>query len=76
MNTVECERNDDRSLKEVEKKSEDELDHFLEYGKYQALRVWIFGILLGTCTKISMTLRHFTWKTFCVRIYIFHLLMS
>ena len=64
MNTVECERNNDSSLKEVEKKSEDELDHFLEYGKYQALRVWIFGILLGTCTEISMTLDTLHGKLF------------
>ena len=57
MNTAECERNNDRSLKEVEKKSGEDLDHFLEYGKYQALRVWIFGSFLGTCTEISMMLR-------------------
>jgi len=49
MNTTESER----SLKEVEKKSGEDLDHFLEYGKYQALRVWIFGSFLAFIGGVS-----------------------
>ena len=45
---------DDKSVKEVEKQSGEELDHFLEYGKYQAIRVWVFGSFLGTFTPFVL----------------------
>ena len=67
MNTVEGERNNDKSMKEEEKKSGDDLDHFLKYGKYQALRVWIFGSILGICTAFSDTL-HGTLTQFNLKV--------
>ena len=45
---------DDKSVKESEKQSGEELDHFLEYGKYQAIRVWVFGSFLGTLTTFVL----------------------
>ena len=26
-----------------------DLDSYLEYGRYQALQVWVFGAFLGAC---------------------------
>ena len=26
-----------------------DLDSYLEYGRYQALQVWVFGAVLGAC---------------------------
>ena len=28
---------------------DEDLDSYLEYGRYQALQVWVFGAVLGAC---------------------------
>ena len=37
-----------------ELKDDDNLDYYLQYGKYQAIRIWIFGSILGLLNFVLM----------------------
>ena len=44
-----------------------DLDSYLEYGRYQALQVWVFGAVLGACEYRAFHLPSVVFSNFDIK---------